>query len=213
MTFSIVARDAATGYVGVATATGGPAVGSLVPHARPGLGAIATQGLTNPFLGFDGLEALAEGLSAGEALERVKAADADIAKRQVIIVDRNGGTQGWCGCALGAESGMVLAEGVAVAGNLLADTEVLDAMLAAYQRREGEALEARLLAALGAGEARGGDRRGTRSAALKVYADQPYPRYDVRVDSSDHPIAQLAEVLGEVRIGDYAEFFAQVPRR
>lgn len=213
MTFSIVARDRKTGAVGVATATGGPVVGSLVPYARAGVGAVATQGYTNPFYGFDGLSALETGEAAPDVIARLTKADSQQERRQVIAVDREGRAGGWTGNALNDFRGMALETGVAVAGNLLTGEPVLIAMMDAFADSEGRPLEERLLAAMRAGEAEGGDRRGTRSAALKTYTDQAYPEYDMRIDFSDRPIDRLADLLGEVKRGQYADFFVDVPRR
>lgn len=213
MTFSIIARDAQTGSLGVATATGGPVVGSLVPHARAGLGAIATQSTTNPFYAIDGLRLLEDGRrSAQEVLDTVVGADDGREIRQCIIVDRQGRTAAWTGAQCTPEAAARTRPNLAVAGNLLADSAVLDAMLVAYDAADGQ-LEDRLLAALAAGNAQGGDRRGIRSAALKVYADQPYPRVDLRADWSTAPIDELAAILAAVRAPDYADFFHGLPAR
>jgi uncharacterized Ntn-hydrolase superfamily protein len=213
MTFSIIARDAGSGAFGVATATGGPVVGSLVPHAGPGVGAIATQGYTNPLYGFDGLTMLGEGRGADAVVRTLVEGDSGRDKRQLIVIDDEGRTAGWTGKALTPQSGMILEAGVAVAGNLLADTAALHAMLAAYRAAASEPLEGRLLAALLAGEAKGGDARGARSAAIRTYLDQPYPRYDMRIDWADDPIAALRELLAEVDGPDYGDFYDGLPRR
>lgn len=212
MTFSIVAKDPASGAFGVATATGGPCVGSLVPHARSGIGAVATQGYTtNPFFAFDGLDRMAQGESAQQALDAVTASDAEADLRQCIMIDAAGHTAGWTGKAVTAETGMILHDGVAVAGNLLVTPSVLDAALAAFEASQGSPLDDRLLAALGAGQAIGGDRRGTRSAALKVYTTELYPFVDLRVDWSDTPIDDLRAVQRASRSSEYATFFSRVP--
>lgn len=212
MTYSIVARDAQTGAFGVATATGGPAVGSLVPHARAGVGAIATQGHTNPFYAFDGLAALEQGQSAEGVVYALTTGDADRERRQLILVDKTGRAAGWTGNDLDTVSGMVIETGMAAAGNLLANDRVIPEMVRAFDQSAGP-LELRLMAALKAAEAAGGDKRGTFSAALKVYTDQPYPAVDVRIDYSQTPITDLEKALEAVRTGDYAEFFARLPRR
>lgn len=212
MTYSIVARDPETGAFGVATATGGPAVGSLVPHARADVGAIATQGYTNPFYGFDGLVALTQGQSAEDVVHALTFADADRERRQVIIVDMLGRAAGWTGGDLDSVSGMVVETGMAAAGNLLENAQVIPAMVTAFHEGEG-AFEERLLAALKAAHDAGGDRRGTLSAALKVYTNQLYPAIDVRVDYSKSPLADLERALIHVRTGGYAEFFSQLPSR
>lgn len=213
MTFSIVARDPKTGAFGVATATGGPAVGSLVPHARAGLGAIATQGYTNPFYAFDGLAALESGADAQAVVTALVQADDGRNGRQLIVVDRAGNTAGWSGADLTQPASAIMENNVALAGNFLAGDGVLRAMLERFTQAPGPGLEDRLLAAMYAGEDAGGDARGTRSAALKVYTDQLYPAIDMRIDFSTTPIADLAALLGEVRAPSYANFFAGLPRR
>lgn len=213
MTFSIVARDNETGAVGVATATGGPVVGSLVPHAGAGAGAIATQGYTNPLYGYDGLDLLGQGLDAGAVIERLTVRDAGRDRRQVIIIDRGGRTAGWTGPSLTPQSGMILEDGVAAAGNLLADATALTAMIETYRAALSLPLERRLLAALAAGAKAGGDARGTRSAAILTFLDQPYPRYDMRIDFAPDPIGALEALLAEVDGPDYGDFYDGLPRR
>lgn len=213
MTFSIVARDPETGAMGVATATGGPVVGSLVPHARAGIGAIATQSQTNPHFGFDGLTLLAdETRVAQDVLDALIAGDAGRERRQCIVLDRRGATAGWTGSECVDVAAHQTLENVAVAGNFLADADVLDAMLGAFAAARGR-LEDRMLAALTAGADRGGDRRGIRSAALKVYDRHPYPAVDVRSDWSETPVADLARILAATRAPDYADFFEALPGR
>lgn len=213
MTFSIVARDPQSGAMGVATATGGPVVGSLVPHARAGVGAIATQSLTNPHFGFDGLDLLAdEALPAQDVLDRLLASDPGRDMRQCLVLDRRGATAAWTGPDCMDVAAHQTRENVAVAGNFLIGTEVLDDMIAAFRQADG-ALEDRLLAALAAGDDRGGDRRGIRSAALKVYDRQPFPAVDLRSDWSTVPLDELRRILAATREPEYAGFFKSVPTR
>lgn len=213
MTFSIVARDASTGAVGVGTATGGPVVGALVPHGAARLGAIATQGYTNPLFGIDGLTLLEEGLDAEAVVDRLIAADEGRDRRQLIVIDGNGATAGWSGEGLTPHAGMILAQDVAVAGNLLARPEILEAMASAYRDAAALSLEKRLLASLRAGEDMGGDARGTRSASILTWDDQPYARYDMRIDLAADPIGALATLLSEVDGPDYGTFYEGLPRR
>lgn len=213
MTFSIVALDFDARQFGVGAATGGPVVGSLVPHAAPGIGAIATQGhTTNPFFGIEGLKRLASGQNAGDALAEMIAEDENSHLRQCIIVDSNGQSAHHCGSGLQSEVGAVTGPGYAIAGNLLADEQVLEAMQTAFLRHPATMLNERLLAALRAGQNAGGDRRGTRSAALKVYGAPPYPLTDLRADWSADPIAQLEAILDATRNTDYASFFNRLPK-
>ena len=212
MTFSIVAKDIATGAFGVATATGGPAVGSLVPHARAGTGAVATQGYTtNPLYGFNGLDLLATGQSAQSIVEIMTKADEGRERRQCVVIDRDGRAAAWTGAEISEYGGAILRDNVGVAGNLLAGVQVLEAMIEAFESDRNGALEDRLLAALAAGEKTGGDRRGTTSAALKVYTTELYPAVDLRADWSKNPVESLAEILGATRGGEYADFFRRLP--
>ncbi|WP_332714948.1 DUF1028 domain-containing protein [Pelagibacterium mangrovi] len=211
MTFSIIARDPATGAFGVATATGGPAVGSLVPHAWAGIGALATQGYTNPLYAHDGMAALEAGQGADAVVYALTTADPDKDKRQLIVLDRTGHAAGWSGPRLTDAVAMHLETGLAIAGNLLAGADVIPAMAEAFLRTSG-ALELKLLAALTAGDIAGGDARGIQSAAIKVVSDQPYPLVDARVDFSLAPLDDLSTVLAKVRTGEYADFVAQLPR-
>lgn len=210
MTFSIVVRDPLTGALGVATATGGPAVGSLVPHARAGIGAIATQSWTNPYLAYDGLDLL-KGGDAASALDRVIAADADRDLRQLIIVDASGRTAAWTGPACTDYAHAIALPDIAVAGNMLSSPAVLPAMLQGFGA--AGAFADRLAAALSAGHEAGGDARGIRSAALKIYETEAYPVVDLRVDWSDEPLSELMMVLEATRHTSYARFFADLPRR
>lgn len=212
MTFSIVARDERTGAFGVATATGGPVVGVLVPHARAGVGAIATQSYTNPFYGFEGLDLLAAGHAPDKVLDMITAADEGREKRQCIVVGADGVAAGWTGELAEPSRGHAIRDGVAVAGNMLANDDVISGVLSAYEAAMSLTLEERLLAALRGGQAMGGDKRGTRSAALKVFTDQPFPAVDIRADWSATPIADLETVFEATRTGPYADFFKDLPR-
>lgn len=213
MTFSIVARDKRNGTVGVATATAGPLVGSLVPHARAGAGAIATQAQTNPLYGFEGLDLLAEGIAAPQIVTRLTAADPGRAHRQLLVLDRTGVAAGWTGSACNAKAGHRLAANLAVGGNYLANLDVLEAMEAAFEGTPDAPLETRLLAAMVAGAKAGGDGRGLHSAALKTYTGEPYPAIDLRIDWAENPIRALAELLTQAQGAYYAAFVARVPTR
>lgn len=212
MTFSIVARDPDTGALGIATATAGPMVGALVPHGRSGVGAVATQAMTNPYLAIDTLALLGDH-PAKAALHAALARDKKANQRQVIVVDATGGVDGWTGELCVPYAGHLTAAGVAVAGNMLAGPAVLEDMLAGYRGEQAAGLAGRLLRALSAGAAAGGDSRGIGSAALVVYSTQAYPDLDLRVDASEEPMPALEHLFALATSGIYAEFFAQVPRR
>lgn len=211
MTFSIVARDPKTGALGVATATAGPLVGVLVPHARRLTGAVATQAMTNPYLALDVLENI-ETLGAEAALEMALARDPDRDLRQVIAVDAHGATAGWTGEGCEEFAAHLLGSGVAVAGNILTGPPVLEAMMAAYSGTTGPMGE-RLLAALRSGHAAGGDRRGLGSAAMRIVEREAYPVLDLRIDWSEAPLADMLELYRRATEGAYAQFHAGLPER
>ena len=214
MTYSIVALEAGTGRLGVAAATGLQAVGALVPHLRGGVGAVATQGwATNPLYGPDALAALAGGETPGAVLSRLTAADPGRGHRQAIAIDAAGRTAGWTGAQNVPEMAHRLADGVAVAGNMLADAAELDAMLEAVAGAQAAPLEDRLLAALRAAQGAGGDRRGTCSAALSVAGARGYADTDLRVDHDPAPIAALARLLQRHRGAQVRSFLSRLPVR
>lgn len=214
MTFSIVAKDPETGAFGVASATGGPNVGNLVPYARAGAGAIATQGYTtNPFYGLAGLEHLAAGKSAKMLCDELTAADLGRQRRQCVILDNNGTAASWTGDEINPWCGSILHDGVAAAGNLLSGPDVLDDMIATYLDNQDLRFERRLLAALTAGDAAGGDKRGTKSAVLKVFSVEAYPDWDVRVDFSDNPMPEMAKILDAIMEDEFQQFLDRVPTK
>lgn len=211
MTWSIVARDPATGAFGVAIATKFFAVGSLCPHAASGIGALSTQALVNPLWGRQGLALLAEGMPAPEVVARLVAEDEGRAHRQLHVVDAAGRTASHTGAACIGWCGAVAGDGFSVAGNMLEGESVVTATAAAYCRTEGP-FAARLLAALDAGEAEGGDWRGKQSAALLVYAGEDYPELDLRVDDAAEPLAELRR-LWEVARRRHLPFKRFLPSR
>ncbi|KQN72388.1 DUF1028 domain-containing protein [Devosia sp. Leaf64] len=211
MTFSIIARDPVSGAFGVATATAGPMVGALVPHVRGGIGAAATQAMTNPYLAIDAL-ALLDGQPADAALASALANDAEADRRQVVLVDAAGRTAGWTGADCIGFAGHVLETNVAVAGNMLTGRAVIENMMAAFRAAERNLARA-LLDALLAGAAAGGDSRGVGSSALLVQGSQAYPDLDLRVDAADDPLAALDHLLDLATSGSYAEFVAEVLKR
>ena len=199
MTYSIVARDGR--LLGVAAATGSIAVGSRVTWARAGVGAVATQAYTNPALGPRILELLESGMSAEQALRTALAEDSDHDRRQVLVVDAHGHAAAFTGSRAPGWAGHIVGRGYACAGNLIVSREVVEMMAEAYEAGRGLPLWERLLRALEAGEAAGGDQRGLRSAALLVVCEHPiYGRrfdrmLDLRVDYSDDPLGDLRRLL------------------
>jgi uncharacterized Ntn-hydrolase superfamily protein len=208
VTFSIVARDPATGDLGVAVASKFLAVGSVVPWAQAGVGAIATQALANVTYGPDGLAALAAGDDAHAALTRLTVADEGRSERQLGIVDARGGSGTHTGEGCLAWAGGRRDDGVAVQGNILTGPEVVDGMLAAFgsSASVGEPFPDRLLGALLAGDRAGGDARGRQSAALLVvrhgggYGGTNDRWLDLRVDDHDDPVPELRRILGVWRM-------------
>lgn len=196
MTFSIVARDPVNGDLGVAVASKFLAVGSVVPWARAGVGAIATQARANVTYGPDGLVALQLGANAEAALARLIDADDGRPERQLGIVDARGGAASHTGSGCLHWAGGRVADGVAVQGNILTGPDVVDAMITAFDASSGP-LPDRLLTSLLAGDRAGGDARGRQSAALLVvragggYGGTTDRWIDLRVDDHDDPVPEL----------------------
>lgn len=197
-TFSMVARCSRTNEVGVCVATAIPAVGSVVPYAETGVGAIATQALTNVIYGTRGLELLRLGLSPQEALDKILREDPERESRQVIMIDAHGRTAAFTGKANVDWKGHLIGDNYVVAGNMLVRAQVIQAMAEAFETSGGE-LEERLLNALEAGQKAGGDKRGKRSAALLVMKRPEYkgirPFIDLRVDYHEDPVKELRRIF------------------
>jgi uncharacterized Ntn-hydrolase superfamily protein len=199
-TFSIVARDPQNGDLGVAVASKFLAVGSVVAWAQAGAGAVATQALANLTYGPEGLALLERGRSAQEALDQLLDDDDMREQRQVGIVDTHGGAAAHTGAQCMDWAGHVIGAGFAAQGNILAGAGVVQALAETFTRATGELAE-RLLAALAAGDAAGGDRRGRQSAALYVaraggsYGGKLDRYVDLRADDHPTPIAELARLL------------------
>ncbi|MGH6899081.1 MAG: DUF1028 domain-containing protein [Geminicoccaceae bacterium] len=211
-TFSIAARCARTGMVGVAVSTAVPGVGGICPFVRAGVGAVSTQSWVNPYLGIDGIGLLAEGLGAQAALDRLIADDPGRDVRQVGIVDRNGESAAWSGKDCTPWFGHITGPDYAVQGNMLVGEPTIQAMAAAFERAAGLDLPERLLVVLEAGQAAGGDKRGRQSAAIKVMLREEYPYLDLRVDEHRHPVAELRRVF-EVARHQYLPFVVGMPTR
>lgn len=198
-TFSIVARDPGTGELGIAVQSKFVAVGSVVPWAKAGVGAIATQSYANTTYGPRGLELLAKGVAPDEVLKQLTADDPQRERRQAGIVDASGKSSTFTGKDCMAWAGGLAEENVCVQGNILAGAEVTAGMLKAYKESKGD-LGDRLIAALQAGQEAGGDTRGKQSAALLIVREGwGYggfnDRYrDLRVDDHADPIVELKRV-------------------
>jgi uncharacterized Ntn-hydrolase superfamily protein len=192
VTLSIAARCARTGQFGIAISSSSPAVAARCAWAWAGVGAACTQNITDPRLGTLLLDRMAAGASATGAMAAVVAAEPFIAWRQLSAIDAAGGTAAWSGeGTLGTHA---TAEGVncVAAANLLADDRVPLEMVAAFAARPEDELGDRLVAALAAGLAAGGEAGPVHSAGLLVVDDVPWPVTDLRVDWSDDPVGQLA---------------------
>jgi uncharacterized Ntn-hydrolase superfamily protein len=199
-TFSIAACDLAADQWGVATQSKFLAVGSVVPWAEPGAGAIATQAYANPRFGPDGLALLRAGASAEEAVAKLTAADDGRDHRQLGIVDAHGGSASFTGSACFAWAGGQTGPGFAAQGNILVGPETVAALADTFTATDGRPLAHRLLDCLAAAQAAGGDRRGQQSAALYVvergggYAGLSDVLVDLRVDDHERPIGELARI-------------------
>jgi uncharacterized Ntn-hydrolase superfamily protein len=197
VTYSIVARDPETGELGVAVQTRWPNVGETVPWAEPGVGAVATQSFSEKSYGPLGLERMRAGQPAPDALAALLAADEGREVRQVGMVDAAGRSAAFTGSGCVAAAGHLTWDGLSVQANMMERPTVWPAMVAAYQATSG-ALADRLMAALRAAEAEGGDVRGRQSAALLVVpASGPAwrVRYDLRVEDDRAPLDELARLL------------------
>lgn len=196
MTFSLVARCSDTGMFGVAVASSSPAVAARCAYAQAGVGAVASQNITDPTLGTRGLELMARGATAAEAVAILRRTAAHADYRQVLAVDAGGGTGIHSGPnALGTWAG-ARAENVACGGNLLADAGVPQAMAAAFSAAGGH-LGDRLLVAMRAALEAGGEAGPIHSAGMKLVREVPWPVADLRVDWTEgDPVAELATLWG-----------------
>jgi uncharacterized Ntn-hydrolase superfamily protein len=213
-TFSIAACDLEAAEWGVAVQSKFLAVGSVVPWAEPEVGAIATQAYANPSYGPKGLALLRDGLSAAEVVERLTGEDDDRDGRQLGIVDGSGAATAWTGPECLDWAGHRTGRCYSAQGNILVSAATVDALAETFEATAGRPLAERLLEALAAAQAAGGDSRGQQSAALLVvkrnggYAALSDVLVDVRVDDHEHPIDELARVYGLHR-----QLFGRTPQR
>ena len=211
MTWSIVARDP-SGAFGVAVASRFFAVGALCPHARSGVGALSTQALVNPTYARPALDLMAEGLPPAEVVRVLTSADEGRESRQFHAIDARGRTAAHTGSACIDWCGHRAGDGYSVAGNMLAGPQVIDETAVAYESNGALNFAERLLVALAAGEAAGGDKRGKQGAALLMYTTEDYPFLDLRVDDHAEPIAELKR-LYETSLDRFQPFLACVPSK
>ncbi|MBC7610804.1 MAG: DUF1028 domain-containing protein [Polaromonas sp.] len=211
MTWSIVARDA-DGTFGVAVASKFFAVGALCPHAQSGVGALATQALVNPLLAAPALAGMAQNRVPEELLAALLASDSGSAHRQFHMIDALGRGAAHTGADCIAWCGHTLRDGFSVAGNMLAGPEVIEATADSYAAHASLPFAERLITALAAGEAAGGDKRGKQAAALIVFSGQDYPALDIRVDDHPEPMMELRR-LYDVSLLRFQPFVTCLPSR
>lgn len=193
MTFSISARCRRTGMFGIAVSSSSPCVAARCAHARAGVGVVATQNITDPTLGPKGLDLMASGLSAPEALAKLKATAPHLDYRQLALVDRQGGTASFSGGKTLGTHRITEAPDVVAAGNLLKDPRVPDQMVKAFQADQEAQLGDRLIAAMRAALAAGGEEGPVHSVGMLLVRDVAWPVADLRVDWHEtDPIGELA---------------------
>ena len=221
-TYSIVGWDSLTGDLGVAVQSRFLGVGAVVPYAKAGVGAIATQAFANTTFGPKGLELLGQGRDPQDVVNMLVQSDSDAANRQLGVVDARGNAFAYTGASCQSYAGHIIGKGYSVQGNILANETVVKAIARTFELSTGD-LADRLLAALDAGEKAGGDKRGRQSAALLVVRDKGgYGGYndrliDIRVDDDSLPLVELRRIynlwqstfLMEARFRTIDEFNAQ----
>ncbi|HET7490723.1 MAG TPA: DUF1028 domain-containing protein [Bradyrhizobium sp.] len=212
MTWSIIAKDNATGQFAIAVATRFFAVGARVPHIAARIGAIATQALVNPYYGIDGIKLLRQGRAPRDIIEALLAEDSGHESRQLHIMDASGRIAAYTGKECVDWCGHLQGDGFSIAGNMLAGASVLDETARAYVANENMPFARRLIAAMRAGEAAGGDRRGKQSAALLIYGEEEWSNLDLRVDDHADPLAEL-ERLEAVSRERWVHFRKYLPSR
>ncbi|CAN1483838.1 COG3342 Uncharacterized conserved protein [Burkholderiaceae bacterium] len=196
MTWSILARDE-SGYFGMAIASRFFAVGSLCVHSRRKVGALSSQALLNPLYGQAGLDLLAQGFSPEQTIAALIAKDQGRDQRQLHILPFKGLPAAHTGSACVDWCGHLLEDGLSIAGNMLAGPKVLEHTAQAFQDTRGRPMGERLLAALDAGQAAGGDKRGKQAAALKIHRDEDYLQLDLRVDDHEEPFVELRRLYNK----------------
>jgi uncharacterized Ntn-hydrolase superfamily protein len=212
MTWSIIARDSVTGQIGIAVATKFFAVGARVPHIAAGIGGVATQALVNPYYGIDGVTMLREGKNPDAIVAALVASDDGRESRQLHILDAHGRIAAHTGKDCVDWCGHVKGDGFSIAGNMLAGAAVLDDTARAYVAGTDLPFAQRLIAAMRAGEAAGGDKRGKQSAALLIHDTEEWSALDLRVDDHADPLSEL-ERLERVSRERWVHFREFLPTR
>lgn len=211
MTWSIIARDR-KGALGVAVASRFFAVGALCPYARGNVGAVSTQALVNPGYGPAGLDLLARGLAPSAVVDALIAGDPGRAVRQVHVMDARGRSAAYTGDQCVGWCGHINGDGYSIAGNMLAGAGVLEATAEAFRAQAQVDFALRLITAMDAGEAAGGDKRGRQAAALRIVTTEDYPLLDLRVDDHDDPLAELRRLHAK-SLERFQPFVACLPTR
>lgn len=191
MTFSLVAKCNRTGMFGAAVTTSSIGVGCRVPYARAGIGAVCTQHRTDPRLGPQGLDLLEAGKSASETVAALTADDPTIGWRQLAVIDSNGGTAWFHGDRIKSIHAAAEGDGCCAIGNIIRNEDVPAAMVAAFEASAADPLAERLMLALEAGDAAGGEFRLLKSAALLVADEYSFPLVDLRVEFDRAPLTEL----------------------
>lgn len=197
MTFSITGRCEKTGQLGIAISTKVIAVGARCTYAKAGVGAIASQASSNPYLGINGLRYLEEGLTAQEVLDKVLGEDPGPQFRQLSIVDHHGNVAAHTGSDCVEWHGHKTGDNYSAAGNMLVGEETVNAMAHTFEESYDLNLAERLLKSLEAGQVAGGDKRGRQSAALLVVDVEDYPYLDLRVDEHSDPVKELRRIFNQ----------------
>jgi uncharacterized Ntn-hydrolase superfamily protein len=211
MTFSIVGWDIETGMTGTAASTANLAIGAVGYNIKANVGAVATQADPHPILGNKLLRLLEEGVSATDALEVLLKNDKEKHRRQIHLVDCAGQTAAWTGDCCVEWAGHIIHPGFSVAGNMLVSAKPIQAMAEAYIASQDFPFPERLLQALEAGQAAGGDKRGRQSAVLFVVNTESYGLTDLRVDDHRDPVAELRRIFEESKKPYYVAFRKTMP--
>jgi uncharacterized Ntn-hydrolase superfamily protein len=212
MTWSIIFHEKDSGRIAIAVATKFFAVGARVPSIAPLKGAVCTQALTNPLYGPHGLRLIRENVGAADIVRILTTPDAGRDHRQLHVMGADGKFAAHTGAECVPWCGHWIGENMSVAGNMLAGPQVVAETVCTMRERHDLPLPRRLIAAMKAGEAAGGDKRGKQSAALVIYGNQEYSELDLRVDDHTEPLQEL-ERLEEVSRERWTHFRAFVPTR
>lgn len=211
-TFSIAGHCGRTGQLGVAVSTADVGAGRLVAWARPGVGAVAMQSWPNLYGAIDALDRLESGGDAEGALATALEGDPAAAERQIGVVDGQGRASSWTGDECTPWAGHLTGDGYAAQGNMLVGGETVSAMADTFAAGAETDLAERLLAALEAGQAAGGDRRGRQCSALYVVDREAFPLWDLRVDEHPEPVPELRRIY-EIALEQLLPFVVGLPTR